>query len=83
MRDLQEVLGTPLDPDDRADSRRRLLELGHVVSFIVDGDCAEVSQAHGELKVALASGRKFEKQLAALTKALLANEDALAAFGEQ
>ncbi len=80
IRDLQEVLSTPLDPDDRDDSRRRLLELGLVVSFVVDGGCAPVTEAHEELKHALAGGRKYSKQVEALTKALLANEAALATF---
>ena len=80
MRALSEVLGEPLDPDDRDGSRRRLLELGLVVSFIVDGGCTEVNEAHGALKVALASGRKFSKPMEALTDALLANESALIEF---
>jgi len=83
MRDLHEVISTPLDPDDREDSRRRLLELGLVVSFIVDGGCTEVTEADAELKLALASGRKSSKQVAALTEALLANEAALKTFAAQ
>jgi hypothetical protein len=80
IRDLHEVMGALLAPDDRAGSRRRLLELGLVVSFMVDGGCIEVTEAHAELKIALAAGRKYSKQIAALTEALLANEAALVAF---
>lgn len=80
LRALAEVLACRIDPEDRDDGLRRLLEVGHVVSFVVDGDCAPVRAAHEELARLLAAGRLQRSQVDALTQALLDNEAALRAW---
>jgi hypothetical protein len=80
LRPLAEVLALRIDPEDRDDGLRRLLEAGLLVSFVVDGGCAPVAAAHAELKRALAAGSLRKAQVEALTQALVANEAALRAY---
>ncbi len=80
MRELDAVLAFQLDPDDREDSLKLLLEAGLVVAFIVDGGCAPVAAEHAALKKALASGGLDARHLTALTEAVTAHEEELRAF---
>ncbi|HEX6886452.1 MAG TPA: hypothetical protein VF530_23955 [Planctomycetota bacterium] len=80
LRPLAEVLAFRLDPDDRDDGQKLLLEAGHVVSFLVDGGCAPVTTAHEDFKRALAAGGLQKSHVEKLTQALVANEAALRAF---
>jgi hypothetical protein len=80
LRGLTEVLECRIDPTDRDDGQRRLLEVGLVVAFVVDGGCAPVRAAHAELKRALAAGRLQREHVGALTRAVIENEDALRRF---
>jgi hypothetical protein len=77
LRPLADVLAFKIEPDDRDDGLRLLLEAGLLVSFVVDGECAPVKAAHAELKRALAAGTARKQQIEALTAALVANEAAL------
>jgi hypothetical protein len=80
LRPLAEVLAFELDPDDREDGLKLLLEAGLVVAFVVDGECAPVAAAHAELKRVLAAGAARKSHVEALTRAVVANEAALRAF---
>jgi hypothetical protein len=80
LRKLADVLAFRLDPDDRDDGLKLLLEAGFLVAFVVDGPCAPVEAAHEELKRVFASGRLQKSHVEALTAALVANEAALRAW---
>jgi hypothetical protein len=80
MRTLREVLELRLDPDQREESLKLLLEAGLLVAFTVDGGCPPVDEAHAKLKQALLSGRLHANDVRALSEALLANEAQLRAF---
>ncbi len=80
LRPLADVLAFRVEPDDRDDGLRLLLEAGLLVSFVVDGECAPVAAAHAELKRSLASGSARKAQVETLTAALVANESALRAY---
>ena len=80
LRGLGEVLAFRLDPDDREDGLKLLIEAGLVVAFVVDGDCEPVSGAHADLGRALVSGRLHANHVKALEEALAAHEAELRAF---
>ncbi len=80
LRGLEEVFAFDLDPDDREDGLKLMLEAGLLVAFVVDGDCAPVREAHEKLKRGLVSGRVHARQVEALTEALTEAEDELRAF---
>ncbi len=80
MRELSAVLAFRLDPDDREDALKLLIEAGLVVAFIVDGECAPVAAEHAALKKGLASGRLLARHVPALTDAVAAHEQELRAF---
>jgi len=83
LRPLAEVLAFRVNPDDRDDALKLLLEAGVLVSFVVDGGCAPVTAAHAELKRALAAGSAKKAQGEALAAALSANEAALRAYAQR
>ena len=80
MRELTQVLAFPIDPDDREDGLRLLLEAGLVVAFMVDGGCPPVQEAHEALKRALAAGRLHARDVEALEGALREHEAMLRSF---
>ena len=80
MRELGAVFAFRLDPDDRDDGLKLLLEAGLVVAFLVDGGCAPVAAEHAAFKKALASGRIDARGVTALTEAVRAHEKELRAF---
>lgn len=80
LRPLAEVLAFDLDPDEREDAQKLLIEAGLVVAFTVDGECAPVTTAHAEMKKALVERRPVAKAVEALTEALFAHEAELRAF---
>lgn len=80
MRPLAEVLEFPLDPEDREDGLKLYLEAGLLVAFIVDGECAPVTEAHQALKSALVAGRVQPRHLTALTEAVTAHQAELKTF---
>jgi hypothetical protein len=80
LRPLDEVLAFEIDPDDRDDGLKLLIESGLLVSFAVDGGCAPVSAALTELQRSLATGRFRPSLVTALVDAIRANEAKLRAF---
>jgi hypothetical protein len=80
MRALEAVLAFELDPDDRDDGLKLLLEAGAVVAFVVDGGCAPVTAAHAAFQKSLASGKIEAKVVAALTAAVRAHQAELKVF---
>jgi hypothetical protein len=80
LRPLREVLELRLDPDQREDGQKLLLEAGLVVAFLVDGGAPAVEAAHAELKRALLSGRLHASDVRALAETLVAHEAELRAF---
>jgi hypothetical protein len=80
LRPLDAVLAFHLDPDDRDDGLKLLIEAGLLVSFAVDGQCEPVSAALTELQHALAAGRFRPSLVTALVDAIRANEAKLRAF---
>ena len=82
MRELSAVLAFRLDPDEREDALKLLLEAGLVVAFVVDGECAPVTEVHAAFKKSLASGQVGARHVTALTEAVVAHEQELRAFAE-
>ncbi len=83
MRALSAVLAFQLDPDDRDDSLKLLLEAGAVVAFVADGGCAPVAAEHAAFKKALVSRTLEARHVKALTAAITAHERELRAFVER
>lgn len=79
-RPIEEILAFELDPGDREDAQKLLIEAGLLVAFMVDGECEPVREAHADLVRALLAGRLHSKQFTALEEALLAHAAELAAF---
>ncbi len=80
LRPSPEILAFKLDPENREDGLKLLIEAGLVVAFVVDGDCAPVKEAHAALKKGLVSGRPHANHGKALTEAVLAHRAELRAF---
>ncbi|MFN0243216.1 MAG: hypothetical protein ACKVWV_10030 [Planctomycetota bacterium] len=80
LRPLAEVFAFQLDPDKRDDGLKLLIEVGLLVSFAVDGECAPVRAALTELQRGLASGRLRPSHSTALMEAIQAHEAQLRAF---
>ena len=80
LRAMSEVLAFRLNPDDRTDGLKLLVEAGLLVAFLVDGDCAPVVEEHAKFKKAMLAGRVSAAHVEALTKALLGHEAELRAF---
>jgi hypothetical protein len=80
LRPLDEVFAFKLDPDDRDDGLKLLIEAGLLVSFAVDGECAAAGTALAELQRALAANRFRPSLVTALVDALKANESDLRKF---
>ncbi len=80
MRSLDEIFAFELDPQDPYDGQTLLIEAGLLVSFMLDGDCEPVKEAHLAFRQALVEGRMKPSHLTALTRAIRANEDALRSY---
>ena len=80
LRPLPKLLEGELTVDKPEDSGRMINELGLIVSFIVDGNCAPVKAQHGLFKETMASGKGFSEAAAALAQVLLAHEKDLRAY---
>jgi hypothetical protein len=80
LRPLDQILAFRIDPDDREDALKMLIEAGLLVAFLVDGDCAPVSAEHAAFKKALAAGRPNAQRITALTDVLRAHWTELRAF---
>ena len=80
LRPLEEVFAFELDPGDRDDGLKLLIEAGLLVAFMVDGECAPVTKAHEKFKRDLIAGRLHAKQIQAVQDALADHEAELRAF---
>ncbi len=80
LRELSQILACELDPDDRENSQKLLIEAGLVVAFVVDGVCEPVAAEHAAFRRALATQRLRASHLKALTEAIVAHEPELRAF---
>ncbi|HIF41405.1 MAG TPA: hypothetical protein EYQ74_09935 [Planctomycetes bacterium] len=76
---LRPVFDLELDPQNRR-TGSLINGAGLIMSFIVDGGCAEVIEAHAELKQALRAGKDSKKLFGALRKSVEAHESELRAF---
>ncbi len=79
---LEQIFLMNLDANDPAGSVRRIHEAGLLVSFILDGECQPVKQAHEAFKAALSEGKGTTEAAQALQKALEANLAELKAFAK-
>lgn len=75
-----QVLAFELDPDDRADGQKLLIEAGLLVSFMVDGGVEELERAHRAFRQALARDGLRPEHVEALEAALRSNRDALVEY---
>ncbi|MDF1836902.1 MAG: hypothetical protein P1V35_03455 [Planctomycetota bacterium] len=80
VRDLDELFAFELDPEDPFDGQTLLIEAGLLVSFMLDGNCEPVKEAHLAFRQALAEGRMKPSHITALTKAIRDNESALRTY---
>jgi hypothetical protein len=80
LRPLEEIFAFPADPDDRDDSLRLYIECGLLVAFMVDGDCAPVTELHEKLKRTLERGRVHSRTIRELEETLVEHEAELRAF---
>ena len=80
MRSLDEVFAFKLDPLDPFDGQTLLIEAGLLVSFMLDGNCEPVKEAHSAFRQALAAGRMKPSHITALTQSIRANEQALRTY---
>ncbi len=80
LRPLDEVFEFKLDPDNREDGLKLLIESGLLVAFAVDGECAPVKAALDELQRALPADRFRPSLVTNLMDALRANEAQLHTF---
>ena len=81
-RELAQIFAFPLDPEQRDDGLKLLIEAGLLVAFLVDGGLPEVTAAHEDFKRAMLSGRLHSNQIEALEAALRAHEAELRAFAQ-
>ncbi len=77
---FEEIFAMALNPNDVEGSAMLINQAGMVVSFILDGKCAPVVQAHEALKAALRSKGDTAQADADLRAALLASKDDFSLF---
>lgn len=82
LRPLAEVFAFELDPNDREEGIKRMIEAGLLVAYLVDGDDALLMEQHAALKRSLIAGTVKKSQLRELEAALQEREAALRAFAE-
>ena len=81
MRSMDAILAFQLDPEDRSDGLKLMIEAGLIVAFMVDGECAPVAEKHAELKQALVTGRLHPNQVeAAAVREVYIGEDDIRPF---
>jgi hypothetical protein len=74
LRPLPEVFGFVLDLNNIEGSTKLINEAGLLVSFVLDGQCAPVQQAHAAFKTALQEGQPTAESVQALQQAIVDNE---------
>lgn len=80
LEDLRTALACELAQDEVQRSRRRILQAGALVAFLLDAPPPAVAAAHDRLRIALRSGEDVRLAVRELERALLAHEDELRAF---
>jgi hypothetical protein len=80
IRDLERVFAFVLDPADPDTSAQLIHEAGCVVAFLLDGDCAPVSEKHAAFQAAFVSGGATAEAAQALQKAIAKNKNKLEKF---
>lgn len=73
-RPFEEIFAFGLDPNDPVNSSKLISEAGLLVSFIVDGKCGPVIEAHQAFKSALKSGENLDEAIENLQKSIVRNE---------
>lgn len=71
---FQEIFNMQLDGNKPEESGQLINQAGMLVSFILDGKCPPVQQAHAALKAALRSGEDTKPAAEALQKALVEHQ---------
>jgi hypothetical protein len=71
-----------IGPDNADVSSKLINESGLIVSFLVDGQCPPVIEAHGAVKAALRAGEDASKAFKALEKAIEQNLDKMRAYAD-
>jgi len=79
---LSAIFAMEIGPDNIEASSKLINESGLLVSFLVDGKCPPVIEAHGAVKKALRDGEDPTKAFKALEKAIDKNADKLRAFAD-
>lgn len=75
-RPFADIFAFQLDPTDPAGGGKLISEAGLVVSFVLDGNCQPVVDAHQAFKAALKTGEGVAEAVTALQGAIVANERA-------
>jgi hypothetical protein len=79
---LTAIFAMSVGPDNADASAKLINESGLLVSFIVDGQCPPVIEAHGAVKAAMRAGEDASKAFKALEKALEQNLDKLRTYAD-
>ena len=74
VRPFDEIFALALDPADPGGSGKLITEAGLVVSFILDGGCTPVTQAHQEFKAALKQGEEVSLKAEKLQQVIIQNK---------
>jgi hypothetical protein len=82
LRKLEQIFEFPLTVNDPEGSAKLISEAGLLVSFIMDGDCAPVKQAHQAFKAAFKAGEDTQPAAEALQQALVDNHKELMKYAE-
>ena len=84
MRPLERIFAFELSPDEasRQDAQKLINESGLLVAFVLDGECAPVTERYQALKVALEKGKGVDKAVSALEKEIARHEKELRAFAK-
>lgn len=77
---LDAILSLPLTLEDTSKSGKLINQAGLIVSFILDGKCTPVVQAHQAFKDAFKNGKDLKPSVKALEDALRKNEAELRKF---
>lgn len=77
---LDTILSLPLTLEDTSKSGKLINQAGLIVSFMLDGKCTPVVQAHQAFKDAFKNGKDLKPSLKALEDALRKNEAELRKF---
>ena len=80
VRPLEQVFAMRLDLNQLESSTNLIHESGAVVSFMIDGDCGPVKQAHQRFKDALSGNGDLAEAVEGLQQALIDNREQLDAW---